>query len=374
MIPDGWCSLPDEGIGNHCFGDFGFPRSVEYHSTIFKEASPYLGNTPLTIMLFIVLKKLSYNFGLIIYLAVLALATMAPIWAGTKGKTLIVRISSSIFLGLLSIGTIAAIDRGNFVLAIIPLAYIFFTTRNKFIRKSCLFLIINLKFWGVLFFLILLSQRRYKEIIIVTFSSAIFNLIILQLLSGNAINALKSIFDSIISRAYGDYVQQYSISIFGFIRRSTCLLGYNQSCNGPYELIPFLALLVFYVFVSIALVLSFVYAKKSELVLSVRYSPTIICTFLLVPEAPIYQISLIIIIVSLLAHERKQFDPIERKLIWALILPLTISTVPIAYNWIPTLLLPPQRYFYWLYPLAWSLVLSYFLFVYLTKLRDKSFK
>jgi hypothetical protein len=374
FIADGWCTLPAEGIGDHCFGDYGFPRSTEYNSELFSQPSLYASNTPLTILIFIVLKALSYNVGLVIYLLTLVISVCLPIWLAAKGKSLVVRLTTTIFLGLLSIGSITAVDRGNHVLILVPMIYIFLTATNKKIQLVSLFMIINLKFWGIIFLIILLSQKRFKDFFIVVISSIIFNLITLQLLAGSTFNALKNIFISITSKGYADHIQQYSISIFGFIRRTNCLLFDNLSCNGAYELIPFSAILIFYMFAFFCVVTSFIYAQKSELALSIRFAPTLICTFLLVPEAPIYQISMVMVIISLLARDRKQLSLIERKLVWAMILPLIISTVPLSINWTPTLLLPPQRFFYWIYPSIWSFVIIYFIYVYFTKLRKKAHK
>lgn len=373
-VLDGWCTLPVEGIGNHCFGDYGFPRAVEYNSKLFNESSLHLANTPLTILIFIALKKLSYNLGLLIYLATMILAIIYPIWNATKGKDLLIKFSSSIFLGLLSIGSIAAIDRGNFIVSILPLSYIFLTSRSKYTQNLSLFFLINLKFWGMIFLIILLSQKRYKEFFLVVGTTITFNIITIQLVFGDIINSLRQILISITSTEYRDIVQEYSISIFGLIRRSNCLMIDNQNCNGAFDEIPFLAFVIFYLVLIINLIISYLYAKKSELAPSIRYAPILICSFLLVPEAPIYQISMVIVIIALLAQDGKRLEPIERKLNWALVFALIFSTVPLAFYWDPTQLLPPQRYFYWLYPIIWIMVLNYFIFIYFIKLRGTLLK
>ncbi len=373
-VLDGWCTLPEEGIGNHCFGDFGFPRAVEYNSKLFNESSLHLANTPLTMLFFILLKKLSYNLGLLMYLATMILAVIYPIWKATKGKDLFVKFSSSIFLGLLSMGSISAIDRGNFIVSIIPLSYLFLTSKSKYTQNLSLFFIINLKFWGILFLVILLSQKRFKEFLLAVGATITFNIITIQILFGDIRNTFKQIFIAITSTEYRDAVQEYSISIFGFIRRSNCILIDNQNCNGAFNSIPFLAFAIFYIISIICLTTSYIYAKKSGLALSIRYAPIIICTFLLVPEAPIYQISMVIVIIALLARDRKRFVPIERNLIWSLVFALILSTVPLAFYWAPTQLLPPQRYFYWLYPTIWILVMNYFIYVHFTKLNNNVFK
>ena len=303
FVADGWCTLPEEGIGSHCFGDYGFPRSTDYNTKLFSEPSLYLSNTPLTILFFIFIQKLSYNVGLVIYLLILTISVCMPVWLGSKSRSLVVKFSATIFLGLLSIGSITSIDRGNHVVTLLPLVYLFLTSKNKKTQIIYLFLIINLKFWGLIFLIVLISQKRFKDAVVVVTSSIVFNFITLQLLS-------SSVFTSIV------------------------------------------------------------YAKKSELALAVRFAPTIICTFLLVPEAPIYQISMIIILISLLAHDRTQFSLIESKLTWSMIFPLIISTIPLAIDWAPTLLLPPQRFFYWLYPLAWISVMIYFMYIHFISIRN----
>jgi hypothetical protein len=368
VINDGHCILP-EGIGSHCFGDFGFPRNSTFDANTFLIGFNWtLSNTPFALWIFFLFSKITYNLGLAIYQVLLIFCVVYPIWNSTKKYSTSTRIQSSIYLGLLSIGTISMLDRGNHIGFMIFFTYMYLNSSNPRYRVVYLILLLNLKYWAPLLLIIPLAQKRYKELVYSLIIVILSNLFIIQLVTSNTLLALKNILITITEPISRDHLSQYTISLQGLISRIFCINGSSTACTGanPQEIFPpmYVTIMIALVFIAI----SFLVASRTWLSDTVRFSPAIILTFLIVPEGPIYQISMLTVILTLIAKDSDRYLKDEVIIVWLLVFCSIISVVPIAGQFSLSESLGSQRYFYWLYPAIWTLVMAcYVKFLYKTK-------
>jgi hypothetical protein len=368
VVKDGHCTIP-EGLGYHCFGDFGFARNSKLDANTFLSGFNWtLSNTPFTLWIFFLLSKVTYNTGLVIYQLILLFCIVYPIWHSTKKYSVSIQIQSSIYLGALSVGTISMLDRGNHIGFIVFFTYMYLKSTAQQSRIIYLILLLNLKYWSPLLLIIPLAQKRYKEVVLSSIIVIVSNLIIIQLVTSNVFLSIKNILLTIADPISKDHLIQYAITSQGLISRIFCLNGGGTSCSGvdPQQSFP-----PIYITIIIALffiVISFLAASRTWLSDSVRFSPTIILTYLIVPEAPIYQISMSTVIIALIARDSNRYRKFEMSIVWFLVLSLIISIVPIAVQFSLSEFLGSQRYFYWVYPFIWTLVMSYYVvFLYKTK-------
>lgn len=124
--PDGWCVVPDESIGNHCFGDYAAirfenifqplagPEAVYPVSARFPRVIPWLVQVIAT-----------YRTGLIVYIALSALAMLAPIAWTVRCFSWNTRIQILILAGVVTVPFITVIDRGQVLAFAIALIFVF---------------------------------------------------------------------------------------------------------------------------------------------------------------------------------------------------------------------------------------------------------
>ena len=129
-VNDGWCSPGTEGIGDHCFGDF-----YGFFSTILKDpwggtpsAYPPISMLYLKFGAEVMSRYPNQNFLLLLHLLLMILCLVFPIyhmWATGRIKSL--QLSIALGIGILSTApAIMVLDRGNNVVLLVPLLYLFY--------------------------------------------------------------------------------------------------------------------------------------------------------------------------------------------------------------------------------------------------------
>ncbi len=122
---DGWCDKSSsEGIGSHCFGDFGFMIQASAGD------NPWLGMNNYTAAgnaMFVPFRMLyeftgSYNLSLGVYLAAAAAALIWPVWIFSSTWRLSWRLSL-VAASLSSFPFLFALDRGNSIVFAVPAIY-----------------------------------------------------------------------------------------------------------------------------------------------------------------------------------------------------------------------------------------------------------
>jgi Glycosyltransferase family 87 len=296
-VNDGWCETGREGVGSHCFGDFGLAFSGGTQSRIYAEGNPAAMNTPLTALLFSALRWLPYNHALFVYLGVLVASLITPFLFWSRSNQLGLRLQAAIFFGLISTGGIAAIDRGNHVVVVVPLLFAYLVSIEKSKWKLATFLLVAislLKFWGIVLVVVLVAKARYKDAFWAIFLTPLITILLLIPHGGSLWESLHAMISAVVNREYGNAVVRYAFSVQGLVRRVACFAGSDKPCFPPEHADEWVASTLFSVLVLLFLmVFVFVVTRRS------KDSPHVwmlfassIC-FLGVPEAPVYQLALV---------------------------------------------------------------------------------
>lgn len=331
-VDDGWCDNTVNGIGVHCFGDFGLPFSWAGNiMSPYESPGVAATNTPVTYLYFQVLRLFSYQTALVIYIVHQVAGIFFMMLHATNNVEKVQRFGFIVFGGLLSIGTISAIDRGNHVAFIAPLLYLFLISKNWRLRTFILALIISLKFWGFAFVLIPFALKRYKEAFLSIILSIIVSSLTFSYLSNELLQGAKNMFTAVTSKEIAQGVAPYSLSELGLIRRMACFLGPENLCSfssGGNKI------LIISLLIPIPLViLAWISVKQHTWTLQARFFPVVILILLGLPEAGQYVLILVTTITALIVKS----DSLENAgtesnfLSYAIVLAVALTTVPISF-------------------------------------------
>lgn len=296
-VDDGWCDTGREGLGQHCFGDFGLAFQGGTRNSVYVEGNPAAMNTPFTALLFRALNPLTYNPALAIYMIVLTLSTLLPFALGSRVKPFGTRMQAATLFGLTTTGTIAALDRGNHVLMLVPLlfGYLLAIHHGRWNSATWLLIVISLlKFWGIVFVVALIARSKYRHAMSAIIRTMILMFVLLMAFGESLTDSGIAMFKAVVNRDYGNTVAPYAFSIQGFIRRLDCLIQSESNCYTADHAKGWAASVYLSVTILIALlIVSFLFIKKSQ------STPHIWMLFLVsvgifgIPEAPVYQLSLL---------------------------------------------------------------------------------
>lgn len=388
QVNDGWCNLGNEGIGEHCFGDFGLPYNNGYLKAEYAEIHPASMNTPLIVLLFKLLMLSPYNLGLFLISLLYLLGVLSIFIHATKNLLKTQRVFFSVFHGLLTIGTLVSIDRSNWVILIAPLSYWAYISWEQGKEKKTLVLLAlagAIKFWGILLVLPLLLEKRFR----LAFKTLIFTLVLYLLplfaVSSSPLTSLKNMFFSITDRNYANLLTHYTTSIFGLLKkidRGVCKVVESCTQNGylisDIRSSTILALLVGFILVLLSSAVYLNYHKVPEL----KYLPIISLAFLFVPEAGGYNLVMISTTSGLFIYwvSREKILPNQKATIATTYLEnARLRTAQVIAFSLPPIALPGQLFtpylvehrLHLLYvPVLWLCLLLY-LFVMKQRLSDK---
>ena len=117
-VDDGWCDPSQQGVGNHCFGDFYFPKVLMDEVSILENTRgiphPYFPSTTLFHRAFEIFS--GGRNGLFVFLSVLAIAGIIPAFVASHGRDWRDKSAAVLGLGILSLPFLISIDRGNSVI------------------------------------------------------------------------------------------------------------------------------------------------------------------------------------------------------------------------------------------------------------------
>jgi hypothetical protein len=240
-LDDGWCDpSAGQGVGAHCFGDFGYPYKKGGQDSEYSTGNILAGATPLTLHLFNVLRPLGYNFGLVVYL----IGLMAPtillsywVYKRTSGNS---KVAILAIFGVASTGSLMAFDRGNHVAWFLPMVVAIVITAKNEKYWTCLSLIVLaglIKWWGPLLVCVLLIQKRYRDSILALVSTALLNLLLLLLFLTSGVSfetRLRSMITEIFNREYGLFVSRMAVSLNSWVGRLICWSSGDVQCSEVY--------------------------------------------------------------------------------------------------------------------------------------------
>jgi hypothetical protein len=178
------CEPTTEGLGNHCFADYGFVRLLAplpnpwdaYNGSYFNY--PAAGLLPLLGPYAIGLLSGSLRVGLFVYVALLFAGLSIPAWWASAGKSIGIRILIIGAFGALSAPALMALDRGNSVGFLAPVLLLLFVSLRRandtgVVVAIVLAVIIKPQF--VALFLLFLLMRKWKAGAIALLAVAITN-------------------------------------------------------------------------------------------------------------------------------------------------------------------------------------------------------
>lgn len=368
QVNDSWCNLKSEGLGSHCFGDFGLPYYRGMRDQVYVPGNFAASNTPITALLFELLRFISYNKALLVYLSILFASIIIPFSLSKNLGTFSNRLVVSIFCGALTTGSISALDRGNHVVLVIPLLYFYVLSieEERWNRAVGLLVCISLlKFWGIIFIVALIARRQWARTLLSAVAVPLISIIAIGLFPGTLMGNVRAMLTMVTNRDYSNSIAGYSISIAGFFRRVACALTSNDVCNTRISSNSFFSSTFFSLTILISLfTLVFVLMRSKNAPTHIWIAALISLGFLSVPDAPVYNMSLTAVIVSVFATKKVVIDNWKLSN-YSLLVALLISNTPFTfYSNVASRFsstsgdnLPIFRSDYWIMPFAWIIFL-----------------
>ena len=282
-------------------------------------------------------------------------------------------------VGLCGAGSLAAIDRGNHIAFLVPLVYLYLCAieEHKWKTARNLLVVISLlKFWGIIFIIPLVFNRRVRDVVITILQTLLISMISIAFFPGKFWAKVDSMIQMVTNKDYSNSIAGYSVSFFGLTRRTACYLSTRSWCNTKTFVGTFwtstAALLILTVLVLVVfLVLQLTGSRGRRRLLLLSPLLGITC----IPDAPRYNTVLLIVIVALVirfAHldaQAGKFSPESRLSSFTVLLGLScfVSLIPITLRTEqvtrfssgtgegPTL----ARLDLWLVPFSFAVVLTY---------------
>lgn len=376
-INDSWCNTGREGVGLHCFGDYGLAYYRGYKEVVYSPDNFAAANTPVTALFFELLRLFPYNISLVFYLALSTLCLAYPIFKATApfGRERQLILTSS--FGLLSAGAISALDRGNHVALLVPLVYwyIMALAGKKWTQAwKILALVGVLKFWGLIFAVGLIFNKRFKEAIFAfsaTFATSLAALVYFPGEMGTKITSMK---EMVLDRDYSNSIAGFSLSLSGLARRTACAISTQSWCNTKTFVDSFWSSVGAVLLVTLFGFLTLLLCFRAKGMPSInKYLVLATFGFLLVPDAPRYNTVFAAVVLALLVtdvtggcfEKDATYVPLRRDCsLWFMGSALVVTLVPTTlYSNRPGMLSSGTgdspvifRSDFWLVPLAWLLV------------------
>ena len=293
-IDDGWCNWSaGQGVGTHCFGDFGYPYNLGGSVSPYSPGNGVANATPLMLHIFNMLRLFEYNSGLLVYLALLLAPTVVIAFWVCRLHASPALLFAQLFGGVATIGFLIGFDRGNHVVWVLPLLVLLIVSAEEgnFAQSVVWVVLISLlKWWGPVFVVVLLAKQRLREVLLsIALTAFGHGILLLTYPSLSFGDRISSTLREIFNETYGLHVSQYAVSAKAWIGRTICALG-ESDCSA---VTPGQMLSNSVVTVGISLtILAAVTVIASKLGLKHPYSVMAVCslTFLPIPEAAAYNL------------------------------------------------------------------------------------
>lgn len=242
---DGWCdTYSGEGLGNHCWGDFGLPYHAAFATDIFEPGSVLLTNTPITILLFKLLTLFPYNSALLLYLGILAIFAVLLVFLFSRNMGPDHRVLALLPFGLMSFPILLTFDRGNHTVIVVALFYVlifllFPQGKSQLSEETGVVLAVllgalafSLKFWAPIVVLLFLVAKKVREAVLVFFLGTALYIFPFLLMTRQPIADGSIYLSGVLSREFGSMVVPYSVSLSGLATRIHCTFS-NPPCLFP---------------------------------------------------------------------------------------------------------------------------------------------
>jgi hypothetical protein len=349
-VQDGFCNPKTEGVGQHCFGDFQFPRVLLSENSVWKNSfgipHPYTPTAMWPHSFFHWLENLALGIrgSLFLYLFLLFLSLITPaIWLAKRLKnTIPFGITTSIF-GIACLPVFIVLDRGNsmgFAIPGILLFLLFLSSGPRWCSPLSLIFITSIRPQFIIFGLLMLTVKRTRD-----FWMALTGLFFLSVFSfvtwsGNPARDFKDWFEALKGfdntlALTSRFPANLSISrtahiVTGFLDKSPLI-----NIGGPDSLITNTSLLTFFVLATTAGLLVFLRNQIPMYVAVVLATSTIIIASAI--SYPYYLVlaifpAIFLVDPSAISNASRVFPvSLQRTWIWALTITISFSLVPIPF-------------------------------------------
>jgi hypothetical protein len=254
-------------------------------------------------------------------------------WQQMWGQTLQIKIIYIVFFLLLSRPLMLTLDRGNIqgiVVALNIAALYYFYSAKYNIAKIFLIISISLKFYPVLFILIFIRKRMWKDCFQILIISGILFILPLVLISkSNFIDSIRGIFKG---AAIQSGFASSGFSPSGWIIRLLEMLNIVNFSNGNNQLIRFIQTLI-----SLSILCVGVYLfLKLKLNITQQWIYILVFTSFVTPVAWGYNLIWLPFVIQRMLTNNDWHVPSARKILktYQKYLPLLLSLLLIPYPWI----------------------------------------
>ena len=303
LVEDGWCDTGGQGLGAHCFSDFGSNYTEAKTSVAYGPGAFSMGNPPLVVAAFSLISKLSYNEGLFLWLAGIFFASVGlAIVVASKAKTSELKILVFATLGFANLGSISALDRGN------PIPVISFTllvaltlferNQRSFLAPVLVGLVATLKFWTPLFAIYFAVRRRWVPFLgslLVWFGFSVGALVASPV---GWLESLKLHWSWLTNREYGQGQLPASHSIYSLVQRLACdsITAPSNCIASGFPMPDFWSV----VFGATLITLFILLANFWRNVPYLPAVPLAVLPVIALPEAMVYNVSLLTLVVGVI--------------------------------------------------------------------------
>lgn len=219
-------AVGDRVFGVHTFGDYLLAH--DYATS----GSPWINSIsasnnypPLAMGFFWVLSLLPYKIGLALFLLLSILSMLYPVVAELRRQNAFEKYGVLLVPCILSVGVIAALDRGNYVALLVTPLYLFFRMikEEKWERSVLLLaLMVSLKIYPLLLLVAYLPKLKFLRMAQVVLYSLVASVASALFFHGGLIKNLKAIYHGILGyHAIGPAgLDPGNTSLFGAVSRT----------------------------------------------------------------------------------------------------------------------------------------------------------
>lgn len=373
-IQDGWCvnSFRD-GIGYHCFGDFGHPLQKGGFPSIYVPENIVSVNSPSIMAMFSLLTLTPYRVSLILYLGLGVVSCAAPFVNVIRGVSSHLR-PILCFFGLFgTTGFIAAFDRANPIIFMPGLLWALYNsiTSENWRKSSFLIILLSaIKFWAPIFVVSLLVRKKYRASLVVGVGVLSVYTLPMVLFDGGFRQNIQNMFGRIFTSNTNALFQPYSVSLTSLIRRLQCMFTEKSTCLTVDHDWGWTNSIVFNLACALSIVLAGIFIVKMFVNKSlIEFTALTAIPILAIPTAQVYNLVLIVPLVALLfrSHSGDQtrlMSKFSHNPVFSISIGLAASGIPLPIAYFGDSLFsssngepPVFRLNYWSTPVIWTSLL-----------------
>jgi hypothetical protein len=340
-------SVNPNRLGVHTFGDYLLPRWQSNLSSpwfITDTANgPRNNYLPFTMAVFWLFSAIAYWESFVLFMMIGTIALLSSIWFSMSGEQPVTRGQLIVSSVILTSPFISLMDRGNIQIlltALVVVAFFLYINNQKSWGALALGLAIALKGYPIVFLVVWLRERRWKDCLISLSTAAFTTVLPLLFYDGGILRNLSRIFRNIRlneemyayeSLAYNNSLKGSLLSLQNFQ-----MTGISSAAQFGFEHIHSLNLLI----VATA---GFIMLKKQASLFDVSLMGAVLATTL-VDYVAAYALGLYFIAVLTLSHGAEKYSVGKRRLLFLLIgIQMMPKGVPVKF-WSETLTGPTTTY------------------------------